>query len=415
MRTTPITKPIFSIRLMKDKIDPKPQYQRGPVWSDQKKQLLIDTILRNYDIPKFYFRIVDDTKYDYEVVDGQQRLRAIWDFLEDQYHLGDYSKDIDDFEDLSGLRFSEIPTDAQERVLGYTLSITELHNSNDIEVRELFLRLQEGSTLTPPEKRNAMIGNMRDFISSISKKPIFLKTTTKNDRFQHDDWAAHITAIELASGATDVKAADLKKLYEKNSDFEENGKKGKKINRVLNFMDKAFSGNTPELNIKWGFVDLYLLISSIIDQYNISSSHEDVVNFYLSFENDRRSVSDPADLISNGHSDWQKDLYLYIEAFQREGAKRANIQKRADVYLRRFLHDFPDLKIKDPNRLFTENERIVIWRRAGGKCENPDCSVALSLDEMRADHLEAHSKGGRTTLENAQCLCKSCNSKKGDN
>ena len=68
---------IDKIHRWQSKINPKPQYQRTPVWSLQKKQMLIDSVLRGYDLPKFYLRADDTTsKYAYEVVDGQQRLHG---------------------------------------------------------------------------------------------------------------------------------------------------------------------------------------------------------------------------------------------------------------------------------------------------------------------------------------------------
>src|SRR5438876_7989913 len=61
-----------------------PEYQRQPnLWSNEKKGLLIDSILRDIDIPKLYFNQTKDKNF--EVVDGQQRLWAIWQFLDDEY------------------------------------------------------------------------------------------------------------------------------------------------------------------------------------------------------------------------------------------------------------------------------------------------------------------------------------------
>lgn len=80
METKPLLWNIYQTIEREEKIDPQPQYQRTPVWSDEKKQLLIDSILRNYDLPKFYLRVSNNPSYDHEVVDGQQRLRAIWEF-----------------------------------------------------------------------------------------------------------------------------------------------------------------------------------------------------------------------------------------------------------------------------------------------------------------------------------------------
>jgi len=61
-----------------------PEYQRqARLWSLEKKQRLIDSILIDIDIPKIYLNQTKDDQF--EVIDGQQRLWAIWDFLDNAY------------------------------------------------------------------------------------------------------------------------------------------------------------------------------------------------------------------------------------------------------------------------------------------------------------------------------------------
>ena len=48
--------PITTANGWKENIDTNPDYQRPAVWSTSQKQLLMDTILRGYDIPKLYLR-----------------------------------------------------------------------------------------------------------------------------------------------------------------------------------------------------------------------------------------------------------------------------------------------------------------------------------------------------------------------
>mgnify|MGYP001581767849 FL=1 len=67
----------------KNRIDPRPQFQRGEVWTTKRKQLLIDSVLRGYDVPKIYLsKCFGNPHHDYEVCDGKQRLISFWDFLE---------------------------------------------------------------------------------------------------------------------------------------------------------------------------------------------------------------------------------------------------------------------------------------------------------------------------------------------
>jgi uncharacterized protein with ParB-like and HNH nuclease domain len=64
-----------------------PEWQRQEVWSKSKKQNLIDTILRGWKLPKFYFQKTSDDPETFEVVDGQQRLAAIFDFFDKDLKL----------------------------------------------------------------------------------------------------------------------------------------------------------------------------------------------------------------------------------------------------------------------------------------------------------------------------------------
>jgi len=68
----------------RDRIE-MPDYQREEVWSDIQKRTLIDSILRGWHLPKFYFRKLDEGSF--ECVDGQQRLTAIWEFYDNHLQL----------------------------------------------------------------------------------------------------------------------------------------------------------------------------------------------------------------------------------------------------------------------------------------------------------------------------------------
>ena len=202
---------INSVRNREGRIDPKPQYQRTEVWTKKKKQLLIDSILRGYDLPKFYLRAYNDSgnQYEHEVVDGQQRLHAIWEFLNDEYALGEDSNDISDFGDLVGKKWSQLSSSVRDQIGEFELSIALVEEAKDLEIRQLFLRLQEGVGLTPPEKRNAMPSNMRDFVADLAENHRIFQselTSLPYTRYQRHDFVAIVTCLEIASGPTDVKA-----------------------------------------------------------------------------------------------------------------------------------------------------------------------------------------------------------------
>ncbi len=400
---------VYQIIERKEKINPQPQYQRTPVWSDKKKQLLIDSILRRYDLPKFYLRSSDDP-YEHEVVDGQQRLRAIWEFRNDQYSLGKES------DDLSGKKWSELSSDEKDKIGTFPLTIVEIKGASNEEVEKLFSRLQEGVVLNPAEKRNAMSGGMRDFVATLGEKhPVFPLTHIKNKRFAWHNLAAIVTCLEKAGGPTDVKAKNLYEMYDRsNQTFDANGTIARTVKRNLNYAAKVLENRPPEMNIKWGFVDLYLLISKTYDSYAIRGREADLANFYIAFEKERKQViSDHSQLLASDRDSWAKDLYDYIEAFNRSGGTEGNIKERHRVYKSRFIRDTQDLIPKDDQRTFTEDQRIVIWRRDNKTCQ--ECNNRIEFDEMEADHIIPHSRGGETNIENAQALCRQCNARKGSN
>ena len=238
--------PILSLCGIKEKIDTNPDFQRPAVWSRAQKQLLVDTILRGYDVPKLYWRRVATKPDKYEVVDGQQRLRAIFEFQKDGYPLPKETEPLDGIK-LGGLKYSDLPDDLRVNFDSYPLDIIVISDTDEDEVRDMFLRLQTGTTLKAQERRNAMPGQMRDFVRELASHKFFQNCGFSNSRYTFDLVAAQMTAIELNGGPCHVKNANLNSMYEDLKDFDRNGPKPRKIKRTLDYLLKAFPEKTPEL------------------------------------------------------------------------------------------------------------------------------------------------------------------------
>lgn len=130
-----------------------PDFQRGSVWTPSAKVFLIDTILNNFPIPQVFIRTkIDGTTQGVirEVVDGQQRLRAILEFASEKLKLTANSPIH------KGKRYSELNDDDKETFLSYNIPVVQLTNADDAEVLEVFARLNSYSVkLTPAELRHA--------------------------------------------------------------------------------------------------------------------------------------------------------------------------------------------------------------------------------------------------------------------
>jgi hypothetical protein len=104
----------------------------------------------------------------------------------------------------------------------------------------------------------------------------------------------------------------------------------------------------------------------------------------------------------------------YLLTVQGDTDSAATRKRRAEV-LEPML--FPLFERKDTKRLFSSEQRRIIWNReeqhfcAGKNCPTP--KKALGWEDVTIDHVLAWIKGGQTALKNAQILCRHCNSKKG--
>ncbi len=132
----------------------QPKFQRRDVWSDKARSFLIDTIVRGKPIPKLYMRQDTNPKTRRtirEIVDGQQRLSSVLNFLKDAFRISKSHH-----ETLGGKTFSELDTDTQRDILKYEFSVDLLQDMPDPEVFNIFARINMYSEkLKPQELRNS--------------------------------------------------------------------------------------------------------------------------------------------------------------------------------------------------------------------------------------------------------------------
>lgn len=395
---------------LEPKIDATPDYQRPPAWSLKQKQLLMDTILRGYDIPKFYWRKVNRGDINFEVIDGQQRLRTIWEFRRGDFSLAKDSDPIGD-QNVSGLKFMQLPPELIMAFDTYQLDVVEIVDGgadDDDEVRDMFLRLQNGTTLKAQEKRNAMGGAMRDFVKAMAKHPFFDNCAFSNKRFTFDHVAAQTILIELNGGPTNVKDADLNRVYRDNPAFDASGAQAKKVKRVFDFLLKTFPEKTPELE-RYNVITLYSLTSLLLDGYVSHDLARPLADWFIAFEAERRHdetlLEDEREL----------SLVEYRRLISQSTDAEESIRARLDMFERRFFAAYPAIEPKDPERGFTHEQRLAIFRRDGGICR---VQLTCTGDKVvwghwHADHKVPHTHGGKTIVENGQVACPACNLKKG--
>ena len=115
---------------------------------------------------------VNDIRFAFEPLDGQQRLNAIFSFITDGYELPMDADDVDG-EKVAGKKWSELSSMLQIQFFNQSIDVVHLIGYTDEEIDETFLRLQNGTPLKAAEKRRAIAGNMRNVVSELAKHDIF--------------------------------------------------------------------------------------------------------------------------------------------------------------------------------------------------------------------------------------------------
>lgn len=250
-------KALDKIYRRRDRYDLQPDFQRDPVWGLPRQQKLMDTILKKWDIPKIYLRVVEDENF--ECIDGQQRLTTIFKFYNNEIPLqvgGEYS----------WLFYNDLPDKIKDIFDDYELDIALVYNATDEELRELFSRLQLWMSLNSAEKLNAMSWKMRDFIKDLAQHKFFIeKTSIQNKRFAFLAIVSQICLLEL-EGIKNAKFKDLEDLYKKNKKFNKESKEAKKIQKTLDILDLIFEEKTFAFRNRASVVSFFMLISYLVDK-----------------------------------------------------------------------------------------------------------------------------------------------------
>lgn len=155
LHTTHRTVTWFNKAFASEELELAPQFQRHAVWTSRQKSYLIDTILNGLPIPEIYMQDRGDEtgKEQHIVVDGQQRIRAVLDYVQ-----GNLALEGDDVaKKWRGLLFDDLSPDEKKTIFGYKFVVRILPPELiEEEIRRIFARINKNVVaLTDQELRNA--------------------------------------------------------------------------------------------------------------------------------------------------------------------------------------------------------------------------------------------------------------------
>lgn len=209
------------------KYDFNPTYQREYIWALEKKQYLMDSILKRFPLPPIFLRLKLDPETGmskYDVVDGKQRLNSIIEFINNEYSLpDDYSEGPFGVEELNGMTFADLVDglkDYKSEFWKYKLSVAYIDTDDRNVISGIFDRLnRNGEPLTPQELRNAkyqdskFLNLIKEFAANefFRERLAILEVERKGDH----EFISELLLMQLERQILDSSNADIDDLYTK--------------------------------------------------------------------------------------------------------------------------------------------------------------------------------------------------------
>lgn len=388
--------------LNQGKIFVNSDYQRGDVWTHTQQIELIRSIENGYSIGVLVLFVND--KGQYEILDGQQRLLAIREYLSGKLDLE--NTDIIPYKNL----------DQREKILidAYCIYYLKL-KSHDAESKEedivqIFLRLQEGTPLNKAEKISARRGAFKDAFKDARDNFKLFSLLKGDKRFRLRLLAAEMLLLELEG---DFKNKIFPSLA---------------LQNFIAAIEK-YKVNLPQSKLREYKGNLDLLYGSL--NYLLTAlKPREILTFYLLVSYLRKNKAGNQNLI-NEVSAFAKDFLKNLNSFgiyaekEPEGMPEdifkkyrkykleakvmttpESIKNRFEIILKEYNRLKPYLE-KDPQRYYDEEQKRVLYFRQKGLCLR--CGKPMDFSNSSADHIIEHSKGGSTSdLSHAQLLHERC-------
>lgn len=338
-------------------------YQRKTVWGIKDNIRLIETILLNLIIPEIFLWDFDtdpnNGKTITHIVDGQQRINAIFGFIAGKYKLQkQYLIDTLIREKYGDKYFEDLDDDTKKAIWSYEMSIVYLDKDFSIEdVRKMFYRLNlTDYNLNEQEKRNSLNSKFGDVSEELANEEFWniYKVFSPRDirRMQDVEYCSSILILAREGIIDQTKNERLDQIYKEFcEDYSDAHKDIEKVHNAMELIKGITKGETN------GFVNkkiqMYTMFSIMFDfeenkievSENVADMFEAFVQCYIIFKNEY-------DL--QGEDDKEQKVIEYLKKYKlasSEGVnKLGNRMIRFEV-LKKILLRVDDISVENLNRI----------------------------------------------------------------
>lgn len=323
------------------RLDMRPPYQRNAVWTERQKSYLIDSILNGYPIPELIIQEDIDEKGQakYIIVDGQQRMRAVFEFLADQFGLNK-----EDSPEFNGTNFSGLDTEQKKTFFKYNFIVRSIPEMPDSDIREIFKRLNRNVvSLNAQEIRKAAYsGGLIKLVTALSANPFWadMKLFTANDikRMRDEQFISEL-ALAVVYGITNKKDK-LESFYEESEvDFPQKDFVRDSFESVFKTLGSmSFQLSKTRWKNKTDFYTLFLSIIYIKELLPLSEDENRIlVNGLLEFST---SVSKCLEVNETSDDNFPEDIRNFAKGVRASTDYNARTlrQKSLNHYIEGLLH-----------------------------------------------------------------------------
>ena len=409
------------------------EYQRGLRWTNFQKQLFIDSIFRGYSIPAFYFHKTiaarSQNKF-YDIVDGQQRIDAIKSFSEGAFKLLDPTGDIgfkfpnfmkDNSCPWGGKRYEELPANLQKQLEDQEIVVYEIKTENQNSIRDLFIRLQAGTPLTPQDKRDSWPGHFTEFVLRVGGKsgvdrwygnPLFTEIAKVSNESKRRQLAAQIFMlywnIQKENKFCDLKSANIDEFYHSHVDFDNDSKEARAFLSTCNKLHGLFEGK-PKL-VGHYLIHLFLFVNQLMEEY-VSGWESQLATKWHEFDSRRQQAA--KDIKEDRVGEFNRYYYRYGQRTQTQSDNATTIRLRHVFFVEEMLELLNPKKL-DEKRVLSNFERQTVFFRDEGICQWSRMKGhprRVLWNEAEIHHVIPHSKGGKTDIRNSALVHPDCHPK----
>lgn len=353
------------------KLTIQPEYQRHYIYGDGKRDVaVIESILKEYPLGIIYFNKTDDNKF--EVLDGQQRITSIGRFYTDKFSIV--------AEDGTRQYFHSLPEDKRKLIEETKLLIYECEGTES-EIKEWFKTINiVGVPLNEQELLNAVYSGL--FVT-LAKAEFSNSRNTNIQKWQSYIKGSVVRQDYLECALAWVSKGGISHYMSQHRNDDNIVELKTYFTAVIDWVSGIFENAEKEMvGLPWG--ELYEQYKHVPYDHNAVSIKVD-------------------ELLNDSYIKNKKGIFEYILG----GCKDSTL---LDVRL------FDEATKKKAYKNQTQDAKEI------GVSNCPLCAIGdnankariYEIKEMDADHVAAWSKGGSTTLDNCEMLCKTHNRAKGN-